>query len=104
MTNSTTRGPSLQCSLQDEGGCEWGVCRRRAASDFPDSIYSCMSIRVNIEIFEPNSPAVPIDPISETDADYVHIFSRDVTLQTEVEEVDEIDEVLVAFRVFEGTL
>ena len=63
-----------------------------------------MSISVNIQIFEPNSPAVSIDPISETNADYVHVFSRDVTLQTKIKEVDEINEVLVAFRVFEGAL
>ena len=104
MTNSTTQDPSLQCSLRDEEACEWEVCRRRVASGFPDSIYFCMSTYLVVQIFKLDSPAVSIDPINEVGPNYVHIFSRDIALQTQAKEVDEINEVLITFLVLEGVL
>ena len=49
-----------------------------------------------------NPPLVPLDPINETRSDDIYVRSRNFTPQTKIEEIDEIDEVLVTFRILEG--
>ena len=81
----------------------WAMCRQRGVLGFPDSRFFRMLVRSKIQDVEQNLLAVLNDPIDKTGPDCIYIRCRNVALQTEAEEVDEIDEVIVALRVLEST-